>query len=286
MGMGRGQDGRGFTLVELLVVAAVVAMLMGLVLPALESSRRAARGSVCGSNIRQLAMASRAYAVDHGGHFVPAAEDIFEGFGGRKRWHGVRISPGVSSDPRENWFDPAKGPMAGYLGGDGKVKACPEFGGFVVEGAANAFEAGTGGYGYNATYIGGRNDLYGMSQEAARTTAREDQVSQPSRTVLFTDAGMAQREAGRGVYVTEYSFCEPPFFHLVPGPEASGMRASPSIHFRHVGRRCSVAWVDGHVEMMELARSGAGVYGVSEEENRRLGFGWFEPDSNELFDLR
>ena len=59
--------GAAFTLLELLVVLSVVALLVGLLLPALAGARDAARTLRCGANMRQLGVAGAAYAADHGG---------------------------------------------------------------------------------------------------------------------------------------------------------------------------------------------------------------------------
>jgi len=55
---------RGFTLIELLAVIAIIALLIGVLLPALGAARLSARSAVCTSNTRQLVVAANLYLDD------------------------------------------------------------------------------------------------------------------------------------------------------------------------------------------------------------------------------
>ncbi|MBI1338183.1 MAG: prepilin-type N-terminal cleavage/methylation domain-containing protein [Phycisphaera sp.] len=55
----------GFTLLELLVVVTIIVLLIALLLPALQAARFAANHAACGSNLRQIAIASITYTLDH-----------------------------------------------------------------------------------------------------------------------------------------------------------------------------------------------------------------------------
>ncbi len=65
---------KAFTLIELLVVIAIIALLMGILMPALQRVKKQARTVYCLSSLKQIGMAMTIYADDNEG-FVPRAMD-------------------------------------------------------------------------------------------------------------------------------------------------------------------------------------------------------------------
>jgi prepilin-type N-terminal cleavage/methylation domain-containing protein/prepilin-type processing-associated H-X9-DG protein len=93
----KSRRSRAFTLVELLVVIGIIAVLIGVLLPALRKASMAARAVNCLSNIRQISTASVMWANDHNG-YMPAGG----GFGAY-RWDpfskSIQTALGTDTSP-------------------------------------------------------------------------------------------------------------------------------------------------------------------------------------------
>lgn len=68
------RDARAFTLIELLVTLAIIAVLVGILLPSLGAIRDHGRSVKCLSNVRQIAIASSTYAADNADFVHPTSQ--------------------------------------------------------------------------------------------------------------------------------------------------------------------------------------------------------------------
>jgi len=75
---------KAFTLIELLVVIAIIALLMAILMPALQRVREQARTVVCRSHLQQWALCMAMYTSEHDGHFMPGIDEDWST--GRYSW--------------------------------------------------------------------------------------------------------------------------------------------------------------------------------------------------------
>ena len=207
----------GFTLVELLVVIALLGVLAGLLLPALGGANRSAQAARCTSNLRQLGLAMQLYWDEYDGA-------SFRYRGGTLRngdlyWFGWL----ERGEEGRRAFDPTAGALWPYLKGRG-VEVCP-----ALKTDARWFKpkaaGGAYGYGYNLT----------LSTPLDQPPFRVNGVTRPAELAVLADA--AQVNDFQPPASPDRPMLEE--FYYVQAHE-------PTAHFRH-GSRCQVTFADGHV---------------------------------------
>ena len=255
----RGFAPNGFTLIEILVVVAIIAILAAILFPAFARARENARKASCLSNLKQIGLGWLQYSQDYDEKVMRLST---AGTGKIFYWWG-------SFDGAT--FRPGEGLLQPYMKSE-QVQACPSF--------DNKLRAVVGltGYAYNNSFLSPSS--YGPAPtytEIPRAVSLAE-IQVPSLTAAFADAARININSGTPVLEGNTYLSTP----------SSGY---PALHGRHNGM-ANVLWVDGHVKAMKpVFRSGGFGYLGSGPYNgddfRKVDLGDLDQDgdlaTNELF---
>jgi prepilin-type N-terminal cleavage/methylation domain-containing protein/prepilin-type processing-associated H-X9-DG protein len=208
---------RGFTLIELLVVISIIALLVGILLPALGAARKTAQNSQCLSNVRQMDTAAMSFAADHKFHTQISSTDTVWGASIPSQMRG-RVAPFGKNAPArvKDWASaivPYMGDGTDFEDADTKVTkafTCPSDPNQEVDPTGyqiyNNISGGIGkenkpiSYGINAdaTTYNHNGDLPGgmwaggftiIPEKGDVTSGSLDQIRATSSVMLYADCG-------------------------------------------------------------------------------------------------
>jgi prepilin-type N-terminal cleavage/methylation domain-containing protein len=240
---------QGFTLVELLVVVSIIALLAGMLLPALGKAKGQARRANELNSAKQLMVSWQLYADEHQGRVIPGYRYGYpaQDFQGREVTHPINA--------RYPWR------LAPYLGNSFKViyanenRALLERFESMEDKAVGVYAASVfPSLGINSVFVGGDDlelppDGKAVDRFGHFCVLKDSATLRPSELMVFASArGPFEGKIVQGFYVVK-----PPFlmarrwavdWNAEDGPEAWG-----HVHPRHSQRTIAAA-VDGHVDSL------------------------------------
>jgi prepilin-type N-terminal cleavage/methylation domain-containing protein len=232
--------GNGFTLIELLVVISIIALLVGILLPALGAARKSAQTAVCLSNMRQIGIAEVSYLNDFDFTFYEFAGAPTE----LREWsHGGEPRAGVPNDLR---------PLNIYVNGNREVFHCPLDNGRnqnpFSEITPNIWTALGSSYMYNVVGIPQR--WSGRFNGNPNVANKADDIQKTSRFVIMGEQSLMDVNWGPRIGGP-----------LVTGWERNGLQGSGNYHEPfYEDPSCILAFADGHASRIKSIR-GSGRYG-------------------------
>jgi prepilin-type processing-associated H-X9-DG protein/prepilin-type N-terminal cleavage/methylation domain-containing protein len=265
---------RAFTLVELLVVIGIIAVLIGLLLPAVAAARKSAQAAQCQSNLRQLGLAVIQYRDQTGAYPQYRAEypPVTNAYGvNRPRWQWL-LAPylgGYAQNPDVITAWGTADPTYTDVPLDNKTLVCPSLDG------GWALSIRNGSYGYNFGYLGNNRTLIDGDNTTPTLRYPITDVKEPSRTIAFADSrGGSLPHGGHSMTldpphmvvrsdaltVNSPYWAQAPFNGTgLPGFNPYGPdEGTPDItvpfspaEARHANR-ANVVFLDGHVESLTL----------------------------------